>query len=67
MTDLAEIPTLATLAFHGLVAEPQSSITEADLFDPEVESALADREDWERQDEDESFDPDLGWYGGRWG
>lgn len=52
------LPTLATLAFHGLVAEPTPSITEADLLDPNRDSDLADLDDL-ASDEDETYDPDY--------
>lgn len=63
MTDLAaDLPTFATLAFLGLVPEQFAPITEADVFDAQKQDDLACEDEWDSQDEDESFDPDLGRY-----
>lgn len=61
--DLYEgLPTLATLAFEGIVPEPSPSITEADLDDPSQKTN--DLADLDAMDEDEGyerhdFDPDV--------
>lgn len=53
------LPTLAALAFEGLIPEPAPSITEADLDDPAAKQAdLDDLEEMESTEHGD-FDPDY--------
>lgn len=54
----ADLPSLASLAFDGIVAESFPPVTETDVTDAQVESDLAERDWWTHGEEESDFDPD---------